>query len=172
MEVLWLKRRAVDHRSSFQKREACTRKSINPFTAMLAASSLGKRPTKMPNLKSLWLFSLFSWTRESNSMKTHSTEIRFFVGPSNILIAGVYVSTFSARKFYRLGQWRGYGLDDLPSVTRQEQRLKGRRQRGGHWKIHALVIHSSIFTSTWIDFGSHWNRFQGNMLGEAAEERG
>ena len=29
---------------------------INPFTAMLAAPSLGKRPIKVPNLKSFRLF--------------------------------------------------------------------------------------------------------------------
>ena len=33
---------------------------LNPFTAILAAPSLEKRPTEVANLKSLWLFPLFA----------------------------------------------------------------------------------------------------------------
>ena len=33
----------------------------NPFTAVLVALSLGKQPVKVPNLKSLGLFSPFAW---------------------------------------------------------------------------------------------------------------
>ena len=33
---------------------------LNPFTAILAATSLEKRPTEVANLKSLWLFPLFA----------------------------------------------------------------------------------------------------------------
>ena len=39
--------------------------------------------------------------------KTHSIKIRFVTGPENILFAGVCVYIL-ARKFYGLGQWRGY----------------------------------------------------------------
>ena len=34
--------------------------NVNPFTAMLAAPSLGKRPIKVPNLKSLSFFPPFA----------------------------------------------------------------------------------------------------------------
>ena len=36
-------------------------------------------------------------------IETHTIEIRFDIGPENILFARAYVH-FSARKFYRLGQ--------------------------------------------------------------------
>ena len=44
---------------------------------MLAAWSLGKRPTKRPNLKLLRLFAAFAWARERISIKMYSTESRF-----------------------------------------------------------------------------------------------
>ena len=37
--------------------------------------------------------------RDSISIKTHSTESRFVIGPSNILFAGVYVCTFDTGPF-------------------------------------------------------------------------
>ena len=70
---------------------------FNPFTAMLAASSLGKRPIKVLNLKSLRLFSPFASARERTSIKMHNIEGRFVIGSSNILFACVYVCTFQAR---------------------------------------------------------------------------
>ena len=48
----------------------------------------------MPNLKPLRPFSPFASARERISIKTHSTESRFVTGPSNVLFAGAYVSTF------------------------------------------------------------------------------
>ena len=61
---------------------------LNPFTAMLAVSSLGKRPVKVPNLKSLRPF------RPSRiAIKMHSTKSIFLVGPSNMLFADVYECT-------------------------------------------------------------------------------
>ena len=53
---------------------------FNPFTAVLAAPSLEKWATEVPNLKPLRLFSLFAWARERTSTKTHSTESRFVIG--------------------------------------------------------------------------------------------
>ena len=67
---------------------------FNPFTAMLAAPSFGKRPIKVPNLKSLRLFSTFVRAREVTSIKMHSIEGRYITGPSNIQSAGVCVYTF------------------------------------------------------------------------------
>ena len=37
------------------------------------------------------------------SIKTHNTESRFVIRPSNILLAGVYVCTFQIGNFTRLG---------------------------------------------------------------------
>ena len=70
------------------------RRRLNPFTAMLAAPSLSKRPIKMPNLKSLRPFFPFAWTREKKSIKLRRTESSFVIGPSNILLAGVRECTF------------------------------------------------------------------------------
>ena len=46
---------------------------INPFTAMLAAPSLGKRPIKVPNLKSFRLF----FSPPFSSPPSHELEKRF-----------------------------------------------------------------------------------------------
>ena len=72
---------------------------FNPFTAVLAALSLGKRPIEVPNLKSLQLFPIFAGAHERTSVKIYSTEIRAVIEPSNILFSGVYMSTFQPRKF-------------------------------------------------------------------------
>ena len=47
---------------------------INPFIAVLAAPSLGKRPTEVLNLKSLRLSPLFAGARERTAIKIHSIE--------------------------------------------------------------------------------------------------
>ena len=65
---------------------------------MLAALSLGKRPTEVPNLKSLRLFPIFAGARERTSIKIHSIERRVVIEPSNIPFSGVYMSTFQPRK--------------------------------------------------------------------------
>ena len=59
-----------------------------------AAPSLGKRPIKEPNLKSLSFFPPFARAREKSSIKMHSTDSIFVTGPWNILSAGMYVCTF------------------------------------------------------------------------------
>ena len=56
---------------------------INPFTAMLAAPSLGKRPMKVPDLKPLRIFSSVVWAHERTSIQMHSIERRFVTGPSD-----------------------------------------------------------------------------------------
>ena len=58
---------------------------------MLAAPSLRKRPTKVPNLKSPRPFAFFAWARQRISVKMHSTGSRFVIGLSNILFVGVCV---------------------------------------------------------------------------------
>ena len=78
-------------------------KPINPFTAVLAALSLEKRPIEVPDLKSLSLFPLFASARERTSIKMHSTESRIVIGPSNVLFAGVSVYIFQAGKFTSWG---------------------------------------------------------------------
>ena len=62
---------------------------INPFTAMLAMSSLWKLPMKVPNLKSLRPFFPFTWARERISIKMHSTESRFVIGTIKYTCYGV-----------------------------------------------------------------------------------
>ena len=49
-----------------------------------------------------------AWTRERTSIKTHSIESRFVIGPSNnYTVWRLVCMHFSARRFYRLGQWKG-----------------------------------------------------------------
>ena len=60
---------------------------------MLAAPSLGKRQTKLPDLTPLRLLPPLAWARETISFKMHDTEGRVVTGPSNILFPGVYVCT-------------------------------------------------------------------------------
>ena len=76
----------------FESPKALYKFPINPFTAILAAPSLGNRPVK--SAKSV---------RERNSIKMHSIESRFVTGPLNTVLKRVYVH-FPARKFYRLWQ--------------------------------------------------------------------
>ena len=84
------------------------RRDVNPFTAMLAAPSLWKRPIKVPNLKSLRLFSPCARAREQNSVKTLSTESRLVIGPSDILFASVYVCRFQPGN---LADWASEGVN-------------------------------------------------------------
>ena len=88
-------------------RAACDCEELNPFTAMFASPSLGKRPLKVPNLKLLRPLFPFVWTRKSTSVKTRSVESRFVKGPSNMLFAGVYVNTFQPGNFTGRGSERG-----------------------------------------------------------------
>ena len=59
--------------------------------------------------KSAWespfkpFYVFFALACERIFTKTHTIEIKYVIGPGNILFAGEYVH-FSARKFYRLGQ--------------------------------------------------------------------
>ena len=95
----------------------------NPFTAALAAQSLEKRPTEVPNLKSLRLFPLFAWTRERISTKMHSIESRFVIGPSaGILLAGVYVCTFQPGIFTTVK-----GLNLGPNRSQEQSESRGGR---------------------------------------------
>ena len=81
--------------------------TINPFTAMVAALSLRKRPIKIPNLKSARCFFPYAWARERISIKVHSIESRFVTGPSDILFACMYVCTFQPGNFTSWGIERG-----------------------------------------------------------------
>ena len=84
----------------------------HPFTALLAAQSLGKTTSKSAKSEIIKAPTPppphpFAWAREMISIKMHSVESRFLTGSSNILSAGVYVCTFQPGIFYRLRQWRG-----------------------------------------------------------------
>ena len=76
---------------------------INPFTAMLAAPSLWKRPIKVPNLKPSRLFAPLPWARENISIKMDSIESRFVIGPSNILFWSRVCVHLSAQNFTGCG---------------------------------------------------------------------
>ena len=92
------------------------RRDVNPFTAMLAAQSLWKRPIKVPNLKSLRLLPPCARAREQNSVKTLSTESRLVIGPSDILLASVYVCRFQPGN---LADWGSEGVNVNVPFLRQ-----------------------------------------------------
>ena len=66
----------------------CRLGDVNPFTAMPDAPSLGKRPTKVTNLKSLRICSTLcmstTHTLEKSSVKMLNTESRSVIRPSKI----------------------------------------------------------------------------------------
>jgi len=76
---------------------------VNPFTAVLATLSLKKWPIEVPNFKWLQLFTLFNWAHERTSRKMHSIESRFVRGPSNMLFAGMSLSTLQPGNFTSWG---------------------------------------------------------------------
>ena len=87
----------------------CVYFAINPFTAMLAPPSFGKRPIKMPNLKALKIF--FALHEHVKGLyKKHSIKSGFVIGPSNILFAGAYVCTFQPRN---VTDWGSEGVNIL-----------------------------------------------------------
>ena len=63
----------------------------NPFAAMLAAKSIGKRPMKVPNLKSSRL-SPIRMKRFLSKNALYWKQIS--IGPSNVLYTGMYMCTF------------------------------------------------------------------------------
>ena len=66
-----------------------------------------KMANKSAKLETLSLFVLFfALACERTVIKAHSIESRCIIGPENILFVGTSVH-LSARKSYRLGQWRG-----------------------------------------------------------------
>ena len=78
-----------------------------------------QRPIKVRNLNPLRLFLFFfALAYEKIFIKTHSTENIFVIRPETILFWGASVH-LSARRFFRLGQWRGYisRLDLLWTVS-------------------------------------------------------
>ena len=77
-----------------------------PFTAVLAAPSLEKRPTEVPTLKPFRLFPFFARARERSFSKMHSSESRVVTGPSNTLFTGASVCKFQPGEIYELGQLR------------------------------------------------------------------
>ena len=80
---------------------------FNPFTAMLAALSLGKWPIKVPILKSFWLFYPLARARERTYIQMHSAESGYVTEPSNVLSAGAYVCSFQP------GNFTGWGSEGV-----------------------------------------------------------
>ena len=67
---------------------------FNPFTAMLAAQSRGKRLIKVSDLKSLRLFPPSHEPVKGFLSKCTALIANLLQGPSDMLLAGVYVCTF------------------------------------------------------------------------------
>ena len=86
---------------------------INPFTAMLVAPSLGERPTN--KTKSAKSDTIKAFSPSSNEhvkrfvSKCTVLKVRFVTGPSNVLLAGVYVYTFQP------GNFTGWGSEGIKS---------------------------------------------------------
>ena len=78
--------------------------AFNPFTAMLAVPLLLKWQIKVPNFTSL-KFPPEHMKGLDTSIKMHSIERRFVIGPSNTLFAGVYVCTFQPGAVKGLMNW-------------------------------------------------------------------
>ena len=76
------------------KHKFCPTHMVNLFTATLATPSLGKRPIKVPNLKSVRLSLLLQKHMKGLLIKLHNIENKFVIGQSDILFADVYVCTF------------------------------------------------------------------------------
>ena len=77
--------------------------NVNPFTAMLAAPSLGKRSNKSVKFETIKAFHPFTWARERIFIKMVSIENRFVIGPSHILFWGVHACTFQPGNFTGCG---------------------------------------------------------------------
>ena len=99
-----------------------------PFTAMFAMPSLGKRPMKVPDLKPLSLLFPFARAREKISIKKNSIENRFVYSTIKYTVCWSICVDFSARKMYRLGQWRGYVCSVL-MISLHPTRLTEPQQR-------------------------------------------
>ena len=77
--------------------------AFNPFTAVLAVPLLLKLQMKVPNFKSL-KFPPELMKGLDTSIKMHSIERRFVIGPSNIQFAGVCVHFLA---------WGSEGVNEL-----------------------------------------------------------
>ena len=80
---------------------------FNPFTAMLAVSSLGKCLITVPTLTLLTLSHPSHEYVKGLIYKMRSTESRFVIGSSNTLFAGVYVCIFQP------GNLTGWGSEGV-----------------------------------------------------------
>ena len=89
---------------------------------MLAMPSLGKRPIKVPDLKTLRLFFLHLCMSKWKDFyeNAHTIESRSVTGPSTILFAWVYVCTFQPGNFTG---WGSEGVNALISLL-----------ANGHWQ--------------------------------------
>ena len=115
---------------------------INPFTAVLAALSLEKRPTEVPNLKSLRFFPLFACARERTSTKMHSIESTFVTGPSNMLFAGVSVCTFQPGNFMSWGS-EGVNYKELcwlPDIRLHSEQVTGQLNMKHCTQTHTYML--------------------------------
>ena len=105
-----------------------------------------KWPIKVPNLKSSRTLFPFTWAREKISVKLHSTESGFVIGPSNTLFAGVYVSTFQPRNFTG---WGSEGVNAKFTKLELVAHYKAKDQNlETTLKIHLYLLLANTLTIT------------------------
>ena len=104
---------------------------FNPFTAMLAAPSPWKWPTKVPDLKSVRPFPRFTWAREWIAIQTHITESRVVTGPSKSTVCRrVCVCALFSPDFFCFAGWGSEGVNDVTphvQLTRRRDLSDGPR---------------------------------------------
>ena len=108
---------------------------------MHAALSIWKRPTKVPNWKSVPYFFLFAQACERIFMKMHRIKSRYVIGPWNIPFAGVYVYIFKSR--YVIGPW------NIPFAGVYVYIFKSRYVIGP-WNIPFAGVYVYIFKSRYV----------------------
>ena len=130
---------------------------------MLAAPSLGKLATKVPDSKPLRLFCPSAWAGGRISVQMHSAECRFVVGPSNKLyrLETCMCALFQTRKFTCLGSvgvnrcrtWSPHGWVTVTSHHMDGWPLRDttwtgdRYERGHHmdgWPLRAWSPHGRV----------------------------
>ena len=86
----------------------CPSVFINPFTAMFAAMSLGKRPTEVPNLKPVKQFLPPSREHVKGFLsKCTVLKVDLLQDHQIYCLQACVCVHFSTWRFHRLGQWRG-----------------------------------------------------------------
>ena len=135
------------------KQWACLHMVLNPFTAVLAAPSVWKRPIKVQNLKPSRLFCPLAWAGGKISVKMHSIESGFATGPSNILSAGLMCALFSPEI------WQSGAVKGLTSIETTRLIRDGKKAGKGvsRWEkrdLEYLSLHCHHHNDSCIQIGT------------------